>query len=104
MELVSPHKDSRRELPHLQESATLESDAPDSIGYRNTIEKIMAHGREAEVALYSYPRVQDGVPFWMPAPESTREDKKRTRRDLEEMEEQLQNVTKQRISEVSETL
>lgn len=62
------------------------------------------HGQEATMALYSYPRLESGKRFFAQVPEHQKEELEKVRKELQEMEDKLRDVTKQRIDEVSATL
>lgn len=80
---------------------------PDSPGpkQRNkSVDENEIRGKEATMALYSYPRVENGRQFFSQVPEGRREELEKVKRDLKDMEQQLQNATKERISEVTAAL
>lgn len=99
------HGASLRSMPVNHDDPTsFHSNAPSS-AHRNEPEKEnVVHGQEATMALYSYPRLESGRRFFAQVPEQRKDELERARRELQEMEDQLRNATKQRIDEVSATL
>ncbi|MBE3044318.1 hypothetical protein IMZ48_17475 [Candidatus Bathyarchaeota archaeon] len=67
-------------------------------------ENDVQQGVEATMALYSYPRLENGQRFFERMPEERRAELERVKTDLRYMEEQLKNATKARIEEVAATL
>lgn len=83
---------------------TFNSDAPGAKRRSKPERENEVQGKEATMALYSYPRRESGMKFFRQIPEGRREELEEARKNLKEMEEKLQNATKERINEVSATL
>ena len=86
-----------------KEPAGLQSDATSSVRDRYPGENEVK-GREAVMALYSYPQVENGNKYMPEVPDGGRRELEKVRKDLRDMELQLQNATRAQINEVSATL
>lgn len=94
--------DLRSMSPDEEDPPTFSSDAP---GHRRRSRRENdVHGREATMALYAYPRLDNGRQFFDRMPEARREELERVRRDLKDMEKHLHRKTRERIDEVAATL
>lgn len=90
--------------PDEKHPTTFTSDDPRSSEHHRTRSHDEVQGREAAMALYAYPRVENGRQFFERVPGARQEELARVKRDLKDMEEQLQSATKERINEVAATL
>ena len=86
-----------------KEPAGLQSDTTSSVRDRYPGENEVK-GREAAMALYSYPLVESGNKYMPEVPDGGRRELEKVRKDLKDMELQLQNATRAQINEVSATL
>ena len=98
------HGASLRSMSPENDPSTFHSDAAAPKRQDNAFEQSEVQGKEATMALYSYPRMENGKQFFAQVPEGRREELEKVKKDLKEMEELLQNATKERINEVSATL
>lgn len=95
---------SLRSLSPERQPPTFNENAPSNKRRNKSAGENEIRGKEATMALYSYPKLEGGKQFFEQVPERRREELEKVRRDLKDMEQQLQNATKERISEVTATL
>lgn len=95
---------SLRSMSPEKHPPSFNSDGPGPKQRNKSVDENEVRGKEATMALYSYPRMENGRHFFAQVPEGRREELEKVRRDLKDMEQQLQNATKERISEVTAAL